>query len=76
MLTAANFSAGSSSPAKRLGRRCRREAPGGLLSLLLTWQTRATERRALRELDDRLLADVGLTRAQACAEAAKSFWEA
>ena len=35
---------------------------------------RQASRRALARLDDRLLADVGLTREQAEAESAKSFW--
>jgi hypothetical protein len=35
---------------------------------------RVRQRRALRKLDDRLLADVGLTRADARRECAKPFW--
>ena len=46
------------------------------LRLLLLWQTRAGQRTHLAELDERLLADMGLTRAQARAEAAKPFWRA
>ena len=45
-----------------------------LLALLLLWQTRASQRSHLAELDPRLLADMGLTRKQAEAEAAKPFW--
>jgi len=35
---------------------------------------KARQRRALAELPDELLADIGLTRAQARREAAKGFW--
>jgi len=42
------------------------------------WLRRAAERaagrRALARLDDRLLRDIGLTRADADAEAGKPFW--
>jgi uncharacterized protein YjiS (DUF1127 family) len=34
-----------------------------------------TQRRALGELDDRLLHDVGLTRAAAAGEICKRFWQ-
>jgi uncharacterized protein YjiS (DUF1127 family) len=37
--------------------------------------SRARQRVALSELDDRLLDDVGLTRQQASTEAAKPFWK-
>ena len=33
------------------------------------------QRRILLELDDRLLADIGITREQAVQEAQKRFWE-
>ena len=35
---------------------------------------RQRQRRRLRDLDDRLLADIGLTRQQADIEAGKPFW--
>ncbi len=41
---------------------------------LLTWQRRANERRHLMQLDDRMLADVGLTRADVEHEYATPFW--
>jgi uncharacterized protein YjiS (DUF1127 family) len=47
---------------------------GRALELLLTWQIRAFERRHLRELDDRLLADIGLSRADVEGESRKPFW--
>lgn len=46
----------------------------GLLRLLLRWCDRHRQRRQLGELDDRLLDDVGLTRATADAERRKPFW--
>ena len=39
-----------------------------------SWRCRHRERRALMALDDRLLRDIGITRAQALEEANKPFW--
>ena len=38
------------------------------------WQYRATWRIRLADLDDRLLKDIGITRAEADREIAKPFW--
>jgi uncharacterized protein YjiS (DUF1127 family) len=38
------------------------------------WRRRARSRQQLRELNDHLLKDIGLSREVACYEAAKSFW--
>lgn len=47
----------------------------GLMALLLqTWE-KQLQRRALVELDDRLLRDMGISRDDARLEAAKRFWE-
>lgn len=54
---------------RRLGHGCRRAAEVGL-----TWLERAQQRRRLRELGDHMLRDIGVTRADACAEADKPFW--
>ncbi len=48
--------------------------PGRLLEVLLVWQDRASQRRALQQLDDRLLADLGLGRGDVAREADKPFW--
>jgi uncharacterized protein YjiS (DUF1127 family) len=45
-----------------------------LFSLLLTWQERASQRHALSTLDDRMLKDMGLSRADVFLEARKPFW--
>ncbi|WP_407528733.1 DUF1127 domain-containing protein [Methylobacterium oryzisoli] len=51
-----------------------------LVALARTWFARAAARRRQRldlaQLDARLLRDIGLTREQAGAEAAKGFWRA
>ena len=47
------------------------------LEILRRWRHRARSRRQLGhlcELDDRLLRDIGMTRADALAEVAKPFW--
>ncbi|MFQ5937583.1 MAG: DUF1127 domain-containing protein [Acidiferrobacterales bacterium] len=55
------------------------ESPGEMLSYaverLLEWQERANQRYALRELDDHLLKDIGISRADAAREAGKPFWK-
>jgi len=38
------------------------------------WQDRAAERHQLGSLDDRMLADIGVSHAAACNEAGKPFW--
>ncbi len=38
------------------------------------WRQRASDRRHLSELDDHVLADLGLTRQEVIDEAAKPFW--
>jgi uncharacterized protein YjiS (DUF1127 family) len=52
-----------------LGEACRRVAEIGL-----TWTDRARQRRQLTALSDHMLRDIGLTRADAWAEADKPFW--
>ena len=42
--------------------------------MLRRWCARRGQRRALGHLDDRLLADIGLTRAEAETERRKPFW--
>lgn len=41
-----------------------------------TWATRRKTRKALRDLPEHILFDVGLTREQARTESAKYFWRA
>lgn len=41
---------------------------------VLTWQERGRQRRQLMRLDDHLLRDIGLTRADVAAEWEKPFW--
>ena len=47
-----------------------------VLDTLLLWQERASERRSLAQQEARMLADMGIGRAEAAAEAAKPFWRA
>ncbi|UEM23737.1 DUF1127 domain-containing protein [Skermanella mucosa] len=43
---------------------------------LLDWQDRVRQRHRLGEMDDHLLRDIGLSRADLEREAAKPFWRA
>ncbi|HEV7878270.1 DUF1127 domain-containing protein [Bradyrhizobium sp.] len=45
-----------------------------LAGTMVIWLNRRQGRRDLRELDDRLLADVGISREDAVSEAGKPFW--
>jgi uncharacterized protein YjiS (DUF1127 family) len=45
-----------------------------LAGMIAIWLNRAQGRRDLSELDDRLLADVGISREDAVWEAGKPFW--
>jgi uncharacterized protein YjiS (DUF1127 family) len=46
-----------------------------LLDVLYEWRARAAERHVMRTLDDRMLRDVGLSRADLERELHKPFWE-
>ncbi len=45
-----------------------------LVRLLRQWQQNARSRRQLASLDDRLLADVGISRSEREVELSKPFW--
>jgi uncharacterized protein YjiS (DUF1127 family) len=47
----------------------------GLVDLLLAWHERGRQRRHLRSLDDHMLRDIGLSRADVESEADKPFWQ-
>ena len=47
-----------------------------VFATLCIWQERALMRHRMAALDDRMLDDMGLTRAAVDAEAAKPFWRA
>ncbi len=45
-------------------------------NLLILWQRRASARRALAEMDDGMIDDIGLSRQEILLEASKPFWKA
>lgn len=53
----------------------RRLAVPRLLLSLLAWRHEARQKARLRLLDDRLLQDIGVTRAEAEAEADRPLWD-
>ncbi len=46
-----------------------------VLDTLAIWGSRSRERQQLSELSDRMLKDIGLTRAQVAVEVGKYFWQ-
>lgn len=46
-----------------------------LVEKLFTWQRRLIDRRSLESLDERMLRDIGVTRADVHQEASKPFWK-
>ena len=42
--------------------------------IVAMWMERSRQRRALADLDDHLLKDIGITRSEAAREAAQPFW--
>jgi uncharacterized protein YjiS (DUF1127 family) len=53
-----------------------RTALSALADAFSAWQERLDQRRTLARLDDRLLRDMGLTRADVEQEVSKPFWQA
>jgi uncharacterized protein YjiS (DUF1127 family) len=53
-----------------------RSAAVWLVHVLLRWQELARQRRRLLSLDDRMLKDIGITRAEAMREGTRPFWDA
>ena len=45
-----------------------------LFDVLAVWRERCRQRRDLGAMDDRMLADIGISRAAGIAEAEKPFW--
>lgn len=48
----------------------------GLLAIVETWIERRRQRRALLELNDHMLRDIGISRYDAYHESSKPFWRA
>jgi uncharacterized protein YjiS (DUF1127 family) len=59
---------------RRNRHRLSRFLPFALLELVQSWCGRAQERRMLQQLDERMLKDIGVTRADVAQETAKPFW--
>lgn len=50
------------------------DVAGALLRTFAVWRERARQRRVLAAMDDHLLKDIGLTRADVDHETGKPFW--
>jgi uncharacterized protein YjiS (DUF1127 family) len=63
-------------PAARVSRRDRvlEKLASVAVARLLRWHELTRQRRTLRTLDDRMLKDIGVTRADAEREAGRPFW--
>ena len=61
-------------PIPAVARTARPSAATRTLAALFAWLERARSRRQLGELDDRMLADIGLDRATARDESERPFW--
>ena len=51
-------------------------AAGKVVAMVMAWQDRVRERRALLGLGDLELRDIGISRAEADGESGKPFWRA
>lgn len=73
-MTRSHFAPNASiqSPVAKAGQRQRRLLP--LLVLAEMWLERRQQRRALLELSDHMLKDIGLSRTDALREGVKPFW--
>jgi uncharacterized protein YjiS (DUF1127 family) len=65
---------GPADGAKLRGRVLSRPITATMAAVIL-WLERARQRRALQRLDDRMLMDVGLSRADVERESDKPFWQ-
>jgi uncharacterized protein YjiS (DUF1127 family) len=63
-------------PAQPAARACARPASylRRALALFEVWRQRLSDRRALAQMDERSLRDIGVTRCDALYEARKPFW--
>lgn len=51
------------------------EASNSLMNTLKVWSSRTGDRRQLAQMNDRLLADIGLSRSEVHVEVNKYFWQ-
>ena len=63
-----------SRPQTSLGRTLGRAALARMVASVSAWYERARQRRALMQLSDHMLRDIGIARAEAVGEASKPFW--
>lgn len=64
-------------PSARLGRGARRaDVLAAVLAVVEAWLSRRQQRRALLELSEHMLKDIGISRSEAFREGRKPFWRA
>ncbi|MEM8554452.1 MAG: DUF1127 domain-containing protein [Pseudomonadota bacterium] len=62
--------------AQKVAHRAHTRRPLGLGQILMRWIALAHQRQSLSKLDDRMLKDIGVTRAEADREAKRPAWDA
>jgi len=70
----ATVAAGARIKPARVGRRAR-DLGARCVQVALRWYDVARQRRALLRLDQRMLKDIGISRADAVHEASRPFWD-
>ncbi len=76
MATIVSYGYRPATPSKRALPRQVLDAIIKAADLVYLWQRRIAEREHLLALDNRMLADIGISRADAAREAGKRFWQA
>lgn len=70
-----SYTTGSASRSSRTNVWTPAQLGSRIFRTLILWQARSEQRWRLRDMSDRELADMGITRGDAFGESRKSFWQ-